>query len=445
MNVSDEPLPEQAKPEEPGVSEESTPEQASYPEETILPEGFTPLVETARVQRSRRRRAARKLVPPGASERAALLDGLARRAFPSFEFFLFALLCGAVLGAAYLLDSPALLLLGILLAPLLTPWVGLTLATMTGSWIFFFQTLAGMLVASVLVFLTGVLAGWAGRLWAPLSLFHANIHSHLWWPDLFVVALGAVLLVISFVRSEQKPVLPSIMLAYGFFLPVSAAGVGYGMRFLPISANLLGLVDNAGLLWPDGAQVFLVHLALATMAGGIALASLRFRPVKASGYILPFMAGLVSLAALVTFTGLVTFIRDGIVVTRRTAPTPTTLVLPSLTSTKALTPTRTKTLTPSTTPLPTDTLQPTPAYAIITSSSGGGALVRTEAGGGTVVATLINGSLVQVLPEIESVGSATWVHVRLVNNLQGWVLKTVLSATSQKPQPTSTLTPTLTP
>ncbi len=49
-----------------------------------------------------------------------------------------------ILGAAYLLDSPALLLLGILLAPLLTPWAGMTLAIMTGSWGFFFLTLGGL-------------------------------------------------------------------------------------------------------------------------------------------------------------------------------------------------------------------------------------------------------------------------------------------------------------
>ena len=113
------------------------------------------------------------LVLPGADERAALLDTLARRAFPSFEFFLFAFLCGVMLGAGYLLDlkmnSLALLLLGVLLAPSLTPWVGMTLAAITGSWRFFFLTLGGLLVAGVLVFLTGGLAGLAGRLWLPLA------------------------------------------------------------------------------------------------------------------------------------------------------------------------------------------------------------------------------------------------------------------------------------
>ena len=45
--------------------------------------------------------------------------------------------------------------------------------------------------------------------------------------------------------------------------------------------------------------------------------------------------------------------------------------------------TGTITLTPSQTASPTNTLVPTPAYALIRSSSGGGANVRSEPGGGT--------------------------------------------------------------
>jgi hypothetical protein len=417
-------------PEESLKSEAPDPAQETFPEEPILPEGFTPLGETVRLPRARRRRAHRMLVPPGADERATLLDNLARRAFPSFEFFLFALLCGAVLGAAYLLDSPALLLLGVLLAPLLTPWVGLTLATLIGSWRFFFLTLGGLLVASLLVFLTGALAGLAGRLWLPLPLFHANIHSHLWWLDLFVVALGAALLVITFVHSDQKPLLPSIMLAYGLFLPLSAAGIGLGI--------------GAEQLWPDGVLVFLVHLTLAMLVGGIVLAALHFKPLKAIGYLLPFMIGLLSLAALVIFTGLVAVIRDEILASRWMATsTPTALALPSITATASLrTSTPSPTLAPSATPLPTDAFEPTPSYAIITSPELGGANVRTEPGGGTVIVTLLNGSLVQVLPEIEPVGSVTWVRVRLANSTEGWVLQTVLTAATLTPAPTFTLTPT---
>ncbi len=429
------PTPEEPAPQEDHDQAASAPEENFIPEENTVPEGFTPLVSSARLARSRRRRAHRMLVPPSADERAILLDDLARRAFPSFEFFLFALLCGAVLGAAYLLESPALLLLGLLLAPMLAPWVGYTLATITGSWIFFFETLLGLLVASGLVFLTGALAGWAGRLWAPLTLFHANIHAHLWWPDLLLVALGAGLLVVSFIRSEQKPILPSIMLAYGLFLPISSAGLGWGI--------------GSASLWPAGALVFLVHLSLATLVSGIVLAALRFKPVRAGGYVLPVLAGLLSVTALFSFTGFVDFnkmissLRSGITNSRQTQATPT-FTVPKASFTPTVKVDATQTFTPAftDTTAPTETLAPTPAYAVITASSGGGALVRTEPSGGTVVATLINGSIVQVLPETQTVGTLIWVKVRLTNNIQGWVLQTVLVATTQTPPPLDTFTPT---
>jgi len=420
---------EQPLPADPSPSEETPSSEEIFPEAPILPEDFTPLGRTPRLPRARRRRAQRMLVPPGADERAALLSSLARRAFPSFEFFLFAFLGGVVLGAAYLLDSPALLLLGILLAPLLTPWAGMTLAIMTGSWGFFILTLCGLAVAGSLFFFTGALAGLAGHLWLPLPLFHASIHSHLWWPDLFLVALGAVLLTISFVRSEQKPVLPSILLAYGLFLPLSAGGVGFGIGNTTI--------------WPDGVLVFLVHLALAVLVGGITLAALRFKPSKAGGFLLPILLGLLCLAGLVYYTGLTKVIRDGIIASRRVAPTATATQLPpSRTPTPTFTPSSSATFTPSSTAQPSATLEPTPSYSVITSPSGGGALVRSEPGAGTVLTVLSNGIIVQVLPEIQSVEGTNWVRV-VWNDINGWVLTTVLTATTSTPSPpTPTLTPT---
>ncbi|MGD0750494.1 MAG: DUF389 domain-containing protein [Anaerolineales bacterium] len=421
---------EEPIPAEPAPSEETPSEEVVFSEEPNLPEDFTPLDRTSRRARARRRRANRTLVMPDAEERAAILDGLARRSIPSFEFFVFAVLCGAVLGAAYLMDSPAVLLLGILLAPLLTPWVGMVLAVQTGSWRFFFLTLGGVLEASLLVFLTGALAGWVGRLWLHLPLTQASYHSHLWWPDLFLLALGAILLTISFVRSENRPVLPSIMLAYGLFMPLSAGGIGLGI--------------GSATLWPDGAEVFLVHLALAGLVGVITLAVMRFKPLKAGGYFLPIFIWLLCLAGLVYFTGLPRVIRNEILAARPTiVRIPTAVVfVPYDSPTSTDTPTATATFTPSDTPSPTATASPTPAYAVIKASTGGGAYIRSVPAGGNALAVLLNGTLVQVMPEIQTAGGFSWAHVRW-NNMDGWVMTTVLLATTETPPPTTlTLTPT---
>jgi hypothetical protein len=410
----------------------TAPEPPPTPDEPVLPDGFTPLGDaTSPTPTRHRRRVRRYFVTPNEDERSALVENLARRAFPSFEFFLFALLCGAILGAGFILDSQALLLLGILLAPLMTPWVGVVLGAMSGSWRFFFQTLIALLAAGALVFLTGGLAGLAARLWLPLPLFQANIAAHLWWPNLVVLSLGALLMVYSFVRSEDKPILPSVMLSYGLLLPLSAAGFGLG--------------SGAPHLWPNGALVWLVHLALITLLGGLVLGLLRFKPSGFFGTVLPVLVGLLSLAALVVLTGLGDLILG---IGRAPAvknPTPTSaaIVLPSLTPSPlpSATPVGlTETIEPLASPTPTLTPspQPTAAYALITASSGGGAVVRSDPAGVTILATLLNGAVVQVLPDIQNIGGNNWVHIRTAQGIDGWVLQTVLTSVT----PTPSFTPT---
>src|SRR5215203_6752412 len=110
--------------------------------------------------RARRRRAQRRAYFPTDEEgRAALFSHLARRAFPSYELFVFSIVSGAILGLGYFLDSQALLIFGILVAPLMTSWIGISLATIAGSARFFAQTLAAVLISALIVFLSGVLAG----------------------------------------------------------------------------------------------------------------------------------------------------------------------------------------------------------------------------------------------------------------------------------------------
>ena len=371
-----------------------------------------------------RRKRRRYLVSPGDDERAALLENLARRAFPTFEFFLFSLLCGAVLGAGYILDSQSLLLLGVLIAPLMTPWVGLTLASVTGSGRFFLQTLGGLLIGGILVFGGGLLAGLAARIWLPLPLSLADINSHLWWPNMVVLALGAVLLVVSFVRSEDKPFLPSVMLSYELFLPLSAAAFGLGS----------GLPDA----WPNGLLVFLVHLTLATFLGVIVLAFLRFRPATFAGYILAVLILSLTLIVVLGLAGIGTFIPAQSATptpSQTLAPEPTHSVTPAplRTSTVTLTPSPTgPTATPtlqipaSVTPTRTITPQPTPVYARIYSAEGGGAIVRSEPGTGVILKSLINDIQIEVLPEVKTYNGVVWVHIRTPDGTEGWVKQMVL-------------------
>jgi hypothetical protein len=116
----------------------------------------------------RRRRPNRLMMRPDINELGERLESMARRAAPTFDFFFFSILAGAILGLGYMLDSPAVLLFGILVAPILAPWVGVALGAATGETRFLGQVLGGFLTALIMVFLTGILAGLAIRIWMPV-------------------------------------------------------------------------------------------------------------------------------------------------------------------------------------------------------------------------------------------------------------------------------------
>jgi len=438
----------------------------TLPEEPTRPP--EPHPESRISARARRRRARRTFFPKDAQGRAAVMAALAKRTYPSYELFIYSLVCGAVLGVGYILDSYGVLVLGILFAPLMAPWVGLVLSIISGTPRLFVQTLAGLLVSALLVFGVGALAGLASRLILPHTFNAAFTLSRLWWPDLVVMALGAILLTVSFVRSESKPYLPSVLVAYELFMPLSASAFGVG--------------NGIGDLWPHGVLVFVVHLAWATVFGLITLAVLRFRPLNGLGYIfaLGVFAAAVSIVFWLTNPGTSQPLAPvaGTTVSATLTPTPPPSEAPSPTAPPSATsavlrPTETETVPEETsestattsdgsvTPVPltldvtlpvtetrtsTPAPEPTPVYAVIRSREGGGAFIRREPGG-SVIATLDNGAIVQILPESQDSNGVLWIHVVATRNdirVEGWIIQTVLETATPVPnwEPSETPTPT---
>ncbi|MBN1449477.1 MAG: SH3 domain-containing protein [Anaerolineales bacterium] len=434
----------------------------TFPNEpTQLPE---PHPESRISARARRRRARRTFFPKDAEGRTAIIAALAKRAYPSYELFIYSLLCGVMLGVGYIFDSYGVLVLGILFAPLMAPWFGLILSAISGMPRLFVQTAAGLLVSATLVFGASALAGLASRLILPHTFNAAFTLSRLWWPEMIVIALGAILLTVSFVRSESKPYLPSVVVAYGLFMPLSASGFGVG--------------NGIGDLWPHGALVSLVHLAWSSIFGLFTLAILRFRPLSGARY--AFALGVFAISILAVFwltdpskaqttklaaeATLPTFTLTleplpGEISTPTALPSTTTVLLeptetesvPEATSTapdESVTPvpltldvTLPVTETRTSTPAP----EPTPIYAVIRAREGGGAYIRREPGG-NVIATLDNGSVVQILPETQDYNGVLWIHIVATRNdirVEGWIIQTVLETATPVPnwEPSETPTP----
>lgn len=378
-----------------------------------------------RLPPARRRRARRLLAPIDADERAAFLDTVAHRASPSFDFFLFSLLAGAVFGVGLLMDAPAFLLVGALLAPMMAPLIGVALGTVIGSVRYFVRSLVGMAIGSLLVFLVGVLAGYMARTWLPLELNQAYLITQLSWTNFLVLALGAIFTATAMVRSETSPLLPSVVLAYELYLPLAAAGLGLGSG-LPF-------------LWPDGLVVFAVHLAWGALLGAFTLAIIGFRPLTLFGYTLGGVIILAGIILLIGLSGAGAAFGGNIALptpiptdtpTVTLTPTPTLTPVPP-TATPTLTTTPTITVTPTLTPTPTAT----PQFALVSAGDLGGAHLRANPGfQETSLALLGNGTLVQVLPDnpVEE-GGTSWIHVMAPDGKEGWIVQTALTVATPPP------------
>ena len=410
--------------------------------------------------RARRRRAQRRAFFPTDEEgRAALLADLARRAFPTYELFVFALIAGVILGLGYFFDSQGLLIFGMLVAPLLTPWIGISLAIVAGAGRLFTQTLSAIIISSLLIFVSGALAGFATHITEPRTFNEAFVHSRLWWPDLFLLAIGSIIITMSFVRSEERPYLPSALIAYELFLPLCAAGFGLG--------------SGVSHVWPQGMLVFLVHFAWATLFCILTLFFLRFHPTSLRGFTFSGIMLIVLIAWLasstgatnwmMTKTGLSTPKPDPVIQTTPTLPIiasitpspsldPVTAIIgvPTMTPTKTPSPTQRTTLTPVITSTSTITAEPTPIIGLIKAAEGGGAFIR-EKPGGKVLATLGNGSTVIIIPnELQEVNKVIWVHVFTIRDdvrVEGWMIQSVLVTATPIAnwQPSSTPATTSTP
>ena len=372
---------------------------------------------------ARRRRARRLLAPLDADERADFLAELAHRASPSFDFFLFSLLAGAVISLGLLLDLPALLLLGAILAPLMAPLIGVSLGTVIGSISFFLRSLAGLIIGSALVMLTGWAAGYVAQTWFPGEFEQAYLHAQLAWGDFLLLAVGAILTTALVAHSDHAPTMTSVALAYELYLPMAVAG--------------FGLASGLPHLWPDALVVYAIHLSWACLLGAFTFVLLGYRPLTLFGY---------TLQGVIAITGMILVIGIGgagaVFGAQLALPTATPTVTPTITPspTATLTPipptsTLTPTITPSPSPTPTATItpSPTPVFALVRAESGGGAYIRDEPGG-EIVGLVSNGTMMQVVPETEQMeNNTTWVQVISPDGLQGWMMQGLLLTATPAP------------
>lgn len=383
---------------------------------------------------ARRRRQRRLLAPDTSDEQTAMLEQFVARLTPSVDFLVFSFICGLITGIAALANTPALFLLAALVAPFLSPVIGLSLASIIGSKNFFIRSLTTTLIGGLLVFIGGAFGGLIALQYDTIPVQHAYLHAHFSWYDFVLLFLGAALTTFFVIRNGQngRQTVSNIALAYELYLPLGVAGYG--------------IMTSSKGLWPDGLLVFGVYLAGSALIGVIVLALTGLRPMINLGYTVGTTAVLIAMCALVAFSGVETARHFQVALPTQV---PTLTPVPTLTSTptntkKPPTPTITQTPTPAPTHTPTMTFTPTttPIKAWMSAEYGNGAFIRKTPGfTGDLIKSLVNGSQLEILPQATQVDGRIWLYVKSAEGFYGWVIESVLVTATAVPSETPTPAP----
>ncbi len=386
-----------------------------------------------------RRRRQRRLAAGETGERSEFLADLVHQGTATLDFFLFALLAGIVLGAAILLDAPALYLLAALLAPFMAPVVGMALGTAAGSLRLFGRSLVSLVIGGGVVFGMGALAGAIGAGSADLPLQQAALHARFNPPDIAVLLLGAMVTIYLVVRNPRaRPAVSSVALAYELLPALGATGFG-------LIQNLAGQVTPG--LWPDGLIVFAAYLALAVAVGTLVFIFMGIHPGGVLGFLvmlllLALMAGAAFVLILPPGGGGGSFLPISQAETATTEPGPPqeptsaatwTLIPSSTPESSTSTPGPTNTVAPTSTPTQTPFPSATPVWGLVRAGDANGVIIRAEPNSLTVVTSLLNGNLIQILPEQVNKSGVIWIHVRTTSGLEGWVQAALIATATPRP------------
>ena len=243
---------------------------------------------------------------------------------------------------------------------------------------------------------------------------------------------------------RQSSLVANVALAYCFYLPLIASGFAFG----------LGLKNE----FITAGTTFLLFFGIASILGVIVLFLYKIRPAgfKNSLIFIVFIA--IILVGLVIYyqstqgnpifktttnnSNLVTSTsKPTNTITLNSSPQETTTFFASVTPTKvntvAIKVEASETLVADPINTATITLTPLPEiiWAEIQSPEGNGANIREGPGfSSSIVKTVLNGTAVQVLEEVEVVDGVTWIHIRFIDGVDGWIVRNLIVSATPEPE-----------
>ena len=173
----------------------------------------------------------RRLVPPiSLEDRAEVQVRLRDASDPSFDFFLFVLLSATIATLGLLIDSPATIIGAMLVAPLMSPIIGIGLASITGDTKLLTSSTSSLIRGAVLAVLLAFLLTWLNG-FLPFASLHSDeltrelLARTLPSPiDLSIALAGGLAAAFALALPNLSAALPGVAIATALMPPLCTVG-----------------------------------------------------------------------------------------------------------------------------------------------------------------------------------------------------------------------------
>lgn len=372
--------------------------------------------------------------------RRIFVEKLEERFSINFEYIILNFVVSILLTIAFLTNQFSFVILALLIAPQIIPIYSAALGITLGSYPFLRKAIASLFFAALIIFSLGLFSGFIStQINITNGSFWSNFEGYQ-WANSILIFIGLLFAFAIIIRNPKQSIsVANVAIAYIFYLPLFVAGISIFRKDL---FNTQIAINS-----------FIVQFLFAIFLGVIILFISRVR-AKGKKVYLPIVFILIVIIGTIYFlispnngpennlsvlpiytkspTVLVATNTRQMNVGSATLPLPT-LNFPEVSATNILA-VPTLLIPPTYTPTVTLTPLATPVWAEIRALESNGVNVRSDPGyNGRIVSTILNGTLVEVLSEVEVVDNITWVHIRLPDQTEGWIVRDFLISSTPAP------------
>lgn len=205
-----------------------------------------------------------------AERRIEVLKELKAASSPTFDFFLLVMLSGMIATLGLVADSPAVIIGAMLIAPLMTPILGFSLASVSSQRTMVRRAAVASIEGALLAIALSALLGWIVRA-LPFGMLEniprevlARTHPNPF--DLIIALAGGAAAAYALAQPHLSAALPGVAIATALMPPLCTAGIGVSMGDWNIAGGALLL--------------FLTNFAAISLGGIIVFLTLGFRPLN---------------------------------------------------------------------------------------------------------------------------------------------------------------------